>query len=136
MTTITVPRALIEQALAFVRWECFGECRTPGWDGPPPQAHEVHAALTAALAAAPTPQAGEPVAMWTKRAPDGEWTPLYAHPAPTQQEADAVRVLRAIVKSDDAGHVDLPTHLLVDAREVIAAIDAAISSSGEANGME
>ena len=37
------------QALAFIRWSQFGECRTDGWDGPPPTAAATVASLTAAL---------------------------------------------------------------------------------------
>ena len=51
MTTITIDRTVIAQALAFVRWNSFGECRTPEWPGPPPTAKETADALTAALAA-------------------------------------------------------------------------------------
>lgn len=38
-------------ALAYVRWEAFGECRTDGWNGPPPTARETADAIAAALAA-------------------------------------------------------------------------------------
>ena len=53
MTTITIDRAVIAQALAFVRWNSFGECRTPEWPGPPPTAKETADALTATLATQP-----------------------------------------------------------------------------------
>ena len=36
-------------ALAYVRWQAFGECRTAGHDGPPPTAAETDAALVAAI---------------------------------------------------------------------------------------
>ena len=36
-------------ALAYVRWQAFGECRTAGRDGPPPTASDVEEALMAAL---------------------------------------------------------------------------------------
>ena len=37
--------ALLRQSLAYVRWAAFGECRTPGWDGPPPTASGLEEAL-------------------------------------------------------------------------------------------
>ena len=36
-------------AMAYVRWQAFGECRTPGHGGPPPTAAETDAVLVAAL---------------------------------------------------------------------------------------
>lgn len=41
---------LITLALAHIRWQSFGECRTAGFDGPPPSAAEAVAALERALA--------------------------------------------------------------------------------------
>lgn len=38
------------QALAYVRWQAFGECRSAGWEGPPPTAAELEAVLVAAIA--------------------------------------------------------------------------------------
>lgn len=40
-------------ALAFVRWNCFGECRTEGFTGPMPRPDEMAAMLNAALAKLP-----------------------------------------------------------------------------------
>lgn len=36
--------------LSFLRWEHMGECRCPGWEGPPPTAAELDSILCAALA--------------------------------------------------------------------------------------
>ena len=43
-------KEVMQQALAYVRWTAFGECRTPGWDGSPPTAAETVAALEDAIA--------------------------------------------------------------------------------------
>ena len=40
-------------ALAYIRWQSYGECRTAGHDGPPPLASEVDEALVSALNATP-----------------------------------------------------------------------------------
>ena len=42
-------QAAMRQALAFIRWNCFGECRTEGWDGPPPTAADTETALLQCL---------------------------------------------------------------------------------------
>jgi hypothetical protein len=42
-------RAAALLALAHIRWNQFGECRTVNHDGPPPTAAEADAALVAAL---------------------------------------------------------------------------------------
>ena len=43
-------KELLQQALAYLRWTAFGECRTPGLDGPPTTASELESALAAAIA--------------------------------------------------------------------------------------
>lgn len=42
---------VLRMALAFIRWNQFGECRTEGWEGPPPTATDTVSALEASLAA-------------------------------------------------------------------------------------
>ena len=42
-------RAVMQQALAFVRWHCFGECRTEEYDGPLLTPAEIAKALKEAL---------------------------------------------------------------------------------------
>jgi hypothetical protein len=98
-------KAVMRQALAYVEWQAFGSCRSPGWDKAVPLAHEVSESLRAALAeSAESAETVEPVA-WLKQwdsvgkaregmrrvdlTPECEtWlanmfptiTPLYAHP--------------------------------------------------------
>lgn len=43
-------RAML-MALACIRWQMFGECRTEDWDGPPPRPSDTEKALSAALRA-------------------------------------------------------------------------------------
>lgn len=38
---------------AYIVWHAFGECRSPGWDGPPPTAREAVGAIDMAFAASP-----------------------------------------------------------------------------------
>ena len=52
-------KGALQLALAYVRWQAFGECRSPGHDSPPPTAAELDAALVAALAILAT-NSGEP----------------------------------------------------------------------------
>jgi hypothetical protein len=52
--------SVLLMALAQLRWLAFGECRTEGWDGPPPTASETEKALQAALARFGTRPAAEP----------------------------------------------------------------------------
>lgn len=47
----------MRMAQAYIRWNKFGECRTPGWDHPPPTAAEVDVALTNAIKQADKEQA-------------------------------------------------------------------------------
>lgn len=46
----------LRMALAYVRWQAFGECRSVQWDGPPPEPAAVDEALVAALAASSAPK--------------------------------------------------------------------------------
>jgi hypothetical protein len=46
---MTDHREVMRQALAYVEWQAFGSCRSPGWDNAVPLAHEVSEALRAAL---------------------------------------------------------------------------------------
>jgi arylsulfatase A-like enzyme len=55
---MTDHREVMRQALAYVEWQAFGSCRSPGWDNAVPLAHEVSEALRAAL----DEPAAEPVA--------------------------------------------------------------------------
>ena len=75
---MTEQQAAMRQALAFVCWNCFGECRTEGWDGPPPTAAKTETALRAALAADDEPVAWKhdcaallqnDVELWVDRCP-------------------------------------------------------------------
>ena len=43
-------KELLKQALAYVRWQSVGECKTAGWYTAPPTAFELDAALVAAIA--------------------------------------------------------------------------------------
>lgn len=43
-------KEVMRQALAYVRWQAFGECRNVEWQGPPPTSAELDAALVAAIA--------------------------------------------------------------------------------------
>lgn len=43
--------ALLHKLRAHIVWLAFGECRSPGWEGPPPTAREAVDAIDAALAA-------------------------------------------------------------------------------------
>jgi hypothetical protein len=47
---MTDHKAVMRQALAYVEWQAFGSCRSPGWDNAVPLAHEVSESLRAALA--------------------------------------------------------------------------------------
>ena len=40
---------VMKMAVAYIRWNAFGECRTDGWGGPPPTAREVYDALHSQL---------------------------------------------------------------------------------------
>lgn len=50
------PSDALRMALAYVRWQAFGECRSVQWDGPPPEPAAVDEALVAALAASSAPK--------------------------------------------------------------------------------
>lgn len=39
---------VLNQARAHIVWLAFGECRSPGWDGPPPTAKQAVDAIDAA----------------------------------------------------------------------------------------
>jgi hypothetical protein len=56
----TAEPALLHLVRAHIVWLAFGECRSPGWDGPPPTAREAVDAIDAALAApSPAPAPAE-----------------------------------------------------------------------------
>lgn len=76
----------MRMALACIRWQCFGECRTEGWDGAPPRLGDTAIALEKAIEQA---EKQEPVA-WHEPGAYGNvtthkdwalangWEPLYA----------------------------------------------------------
>lgn len=68
-----------QMALAQIRWLAFGECRTPGWDGPPPRAADAVAALERAISQAQGGKAGEAAAVaWFEYSEQrGEWFLAY-----------------------------------------------------------
>ena len=47
------PDALLREAWAYVRWHCWGECRTPGFSGMPRDGEELDAAIRKHLGVQP-----------------------------------------------------------------------------------
>ena len=103
-------RTAAQQALAFIRWTQFGECRTAGWDGPPPTAAETDAALVAALAQ-PAP---EPVAKFDERLgrpallpgalPLADGQRLYTAPEPVAVQPLTAKEIRTVARTIKAAH--------------------------------